>query len=633
MYKHLLLASCGCALSFGLSAQNVLFSEDFQGGTWPANIILHNVDGLTPAPNVSAFTNAWNLRDEGNGNSMAGSTSWYSPAGQADDWMVIPGISISNSGTVLTWMSRAQDASFPDGYEVLVSTTGTDPGDFTNPPVFSVAADATTWGEHSADLSAYAGSTINIAFRNNSNDMFILYVDDIAVLELNDHDAALTAISTEQYHLNGSNVDITGTITNAGANAITAIDIKWSDGTTTYTHNMTGLNIPSLGTYDFTHTDQLNIAVSDDYDLTVWVELANDADNTNDEGDVTVTGVDYFPTRNIVGEEATGTWCGWCPRGHVWMEYMADNYPDRWIGIGVHNGDPMVNDTYDSWMAGQIGGYPSGVINRQLEVDPSDFEDAYNEALDAFAFADIEMEATMTEDRTVTVDISADFAGNVNRELRFAGVVIEDDVTGTSSDYDQVNYYSFQSQNIALTGAGHDWQAQTNPVPAAEMLYEDVARELLGGIDGEAGSIPNPITAGAIVTHTFTHSLSPDYNEEHVRIAVLMIDQESGAIVNAAQADLQIDTPVDTNDSTVGIIGLNGADHISIYPNPANNQINIDGVEGLTQVKVFDMTGRLVMNATIETSMMDIAELKTGLYTMMIENGGAIATRQLQIVR
>ena len=70
-------------------------------------------------------------------------------------------------------------------------------------------------------------------------------------------DPALTALDIDPYVVNPTNVDIKGTITNGGLNPITSIDIKWSDGTNTYTDNLTGLNIIMNGIYNFTHSTQL----------------------------------------------------------------------------------------------------------------------------------------------------------------------------------------------------------------------------------------------------------------------------------------------------------------------------------------------------------------------------------------
>ena len=77
------------------------------------------------------------------------------------------------------------------------------------------------------------------------------------------------------------------------------------------------------------------------------------------------------PGKMVIGEEATGTWCQWCPRGAVFMDQFETKYNQFWEGIAVHNGDPMTVVEYDSGIGAFIGGYPSAIVDRGTEVDPS----------------------------------------------------------------------------------------------------------------------------------------------------------------------------------------------------------------------------------------------------------------------
>lgn len=65
--------------------------------------------------------------------------------------------------------------------------------------------------------------------------------------------------------------------------------------------------------------------------------------------------------------------------------------------------------------------------------------------------------------------------------------------------------------------------------------------------------------------------------------------------------------------------GLSGA---TLYPNPAINQLNLSlpGNVQLKQVKIFDGTGRLVVQANTQTGKLDISSLKPGLYYLRAEN-------------
>lgn len=177
-----------------------IFSEDFQGEVLPAGWVLVNVDGLTPNANVAIYTDAWIVREDNDaaGNWTASSTSWYTPVGQSDDWIITPAISILSNST-LSWRAQAPDSVYPDGYEVYVSTTTQDVAGCTlDPAVFTIAAEEAVFTAREVNLAAagYTNDDVFICYRNNSNDQFVLHVDDITVIEVSAvNDVVLDAVA------------------------------------------------------------------------------------------------------------------------------------------------------------------------------------------------------------------------------------------------------------------------------------------------------------------------------------------------------------------------------------------------------------------------------------------------------
>lgn len=183
-----------------------IFFEDFQtqvdplNPALPAGWVVVNVDGLTPNANVSQFTDAWiaAVDFDDNTNFNVQSTSWYTPAGQADDWLITPAISLG-ANSILSWLGEGQDAAYPDGYEVYVSTTTQDvAGCQANPTVFSIPAESgAVYTEHVVNLldAGYSNQSVYICYRNNSNDQFILMLDDILVVEGLDNNVEIDAVA------------------------------------------------------------------------------------------------------------------------------------------------------------------------------------------------------------------------------------------------------------------------------------------------------------------------------------------------------------------------------------------------------------------------------------------------------
>jgi len=169
-------------------ASDTLYLENFESG-WPAGYARFDNDAWTPDPSVNPpFTGtnatAWlDMDADGNGNTEAVSTSWNGAAGElADDWMLTTAIGPLPANQMLNWDAEASDVNFPDGYEVRISTTQL-PANTTNysTVLFSIGAENSFPITRRVDLSAYAGQTVYLAFRNNSDWMNLLYIDNIRV--------------------------------------------------------------------------------------------------------------------------------------------------------------------------------------------------------------------------------------------------------------------------------------------------------------------------------------------------------------------------------------------------------------------------------------------------------------------
>jgi hypothetical protein len=474
-------------------------------------------------------------------------------------------------------------------------------------------------------------------------------------------DVKLVNVNVDKYVGVGGTSIVKGKIRNLGANSLSSFDITWTDGTNTYTTTVSG-PVASMATKNYTCNDQVDPPSGSTAAITVTAVAANDADLTNNSLTAQVSEAIFTPTRRVLGEEATGTWCGWCPRGAVWMDYMAENYADSWIGVAVHNGDPMVVTEYDSWMGSQIGGYPSGLIDRASgDIDPSNFEGGYTSALPTFGVADISVKALLDLSNQVTVTISAHFAVSTADEFRLAGIVIEDGMTGETSAWSQSNYYSFQSQNQPLEGAGHDWQAEPNPVPYSDMVYDHVGRMLLGGIDGDANSVPSTVTADEEIEKEYTFTLPQDYNYENIHIAGILIQNSNGKVLNAASKKLAYqyedggityvvdegDTLVEYNGTWTPIselelwdgkwapLGTNGAQVaiVSVHPNPAKSFVNVVGVSKTASVKIYDVRGALLKNTSVLGGQIDIQELPSGVYNMSINDNGNMINKKITVIK
>lgn len=233
----------------------------------------------------------------------------------------------------------------------------------------------------------------------------------------------------------------------------------------------------------------------------------------------------YFP-RKIVMEEATGTWCGYCPSGIATIEKMNERYPDNFIAIAIHDDEMRPTEEYANLFFPMVSGFPSARINRSYWCDglwPFDLDETKDQGE-----AIIKADAEFIPDNKVTVNTETTFgfSDNGSTEYRIAYVVVEDNV----GPYYQANYYSDPDAVDDPYNLMNWWVHQNFYV---EMTYNDVAR-IIYDYDGIAGQLPKEITKGETYKCQYALTL-PDniQNAKNLKIVTLLIDTRTGEILNA----------------------------------------------------------------------------------------------------
>ncbi|MDG1331559.1 MAG: Omp28-related outer membrane protein [Crocinitomicaceae bacterium] len=485
------------------------------------------------------------------------------------------------------------------------------------------------WANNLVPLGAAADGATNVQVRwtydDNGTWATGLAVDNVTVQEPAQNDASLTGVTLNRWALINTNTTLTAEVTNVGGNPITSLEIDWNDGTS---HVQTvSVNIAPGASASVDHPDAVSYATAVEEDLNVTITATNggadgDASNNNVASTLHNT-LSQQTDKAVVIEEGTGTWCGWCPRGAVAMDYMIATYPTDFIGVAVHNGDPMTLAAYDGGAG--ISGFPGANVDRALlgvSVSQAAFEAYYNDRVNMGVPANVD--ATVTgSGGNMTIDASATFYTPVSSgDFRLAVVISENGVTGTSSGYNQANYYSGGGQ-----GPMGGYESLADPVPAADMVYDHVGVALLGGYDGQAGSVPATITDGTVASYSFNYTVPATSDENNMHVIVLLIDNATGEIVNAKEVDM--------------VVGLNenpAAISMNVYPNPATDNVNVAfEAAGDYTITITDMSGRVVStNAYSNLSgaqniALPVADLMSGNYLVSVATQGASYNQVLVI--
>ena len=427
------------------------------------------------------------------------------------------------------------------------------------------------------------------------------YVDDVSF------DQQPYALSTLNAAISGLDMGgniatqvVTPTITvmNAGTTALTSFDVVLNYNGTPYTQNITGVNLASLASQVISFPGIVLAAGSSTVTATVSNVNGNTSDNDplDNVASINVNPVVPAAGKMVVGEEATGTWCQWCPRGAVYMDLFEQEYGQFWAGIAVHNADPMTVTEYDAGIGQLIGGYPSALVDRGTDIDPSGMGPQFFNRLQTAPTAFIENGATWDPaSRMLYVSVTADFQSVPNNNYKIACVLTEDEVTGTGSGWSQSNAYAG-----GANGAMGGYESLPNPVPAAQMVYNHVARAIQPSFAGFANSFPVTVNAGDMHTVNFLFILPPTWDETKMHIIGMLIDP-TGKIDNAGKAT--ITEAVDNGLQYGTVANVEGTalnqvdDQFQLFPNPtsANTTVSLSvATSSDVTLSVLDMSGKVM---------------------------------------
>lgn len=179
--KKIIVSSFFIISITSIFSQVEILNENFQLGM-PINWEIINNN---PSPPVDpAYTAGWIVIGDPDNNydSVIASTSYFSPVGVSNNWLITPQLTLGDYGNFLSWKAKSHDASYPDDYLILLSTTGKLTTDFTD-TIGYIQQENFEWTLRNTNLNSdvYLGQNIYLAFVNNTNNGFKLYLDSIII--------------------------------------------------------------------------------------------------------------------------------------------------------------------------------------------------------------------------------------------------------------------------------------------------------------------------------------------------------------------------------------------------------------------------------------------------------------------
>ena len=552
-------------------SDTTLFSDDFSApATSTTTWILYDGDGLTPVDAMQDWdydesNTPWTfyIRDNNGDDYCAGSHSMYDPAGQSDDWMMTPQISIPDEFCTFKFDAQSYYSSCTDSLKVIIWTSEENinelnatraatireegdvvfcdqlsPGEYDD----SLAGD---WVTYTFDLAAYSGQNIYIAFINENTDQSMVFVDNVIVYRNLKY---LLSLANASSVVNQESITIRGTLT-ANSEDDTYSSIKL----TLYDSNNDSLSVVAEDGLALAKGDTYSFEFDTDLPLTVGVKntfyIGVQLDDYTDKVSSTIKDLAFEPTKRVVLEEMTGTTCVNCPLGILAIEYIENIYGDLFIPISIHTytGDQLASGMsgYTSFLG--ISAAPTGMIQRNgtisapMDDDPEtgDFVYSLNDELwfdvvrdefDTPADIDVTAEVELSDDEsTIDVPITITSAmDNSSLNLNVFVVLLEDGVVS----YQYNTFYTTEDEALGEWGYGGAYASAV----VYNYTHNDVCRYCWGDdYDGSNGFFPSSMDANEEYSVTLTGlSLPGTFDDINaLKLVVILIDANTDKIANA----------------------------------------------------------------------------------------------------
>lgn len=561
-----------------------VYSETFQNGLYYSNMVRVDYDNKQYHQDILNLDEAFNYGGKGwydwfeGNNILAVSPSKYVDGGVSDDWLITPAIELPDADNLtFIWKSASYKAEEPNGYRIMVSTTGQTKDDFTDEPIAVVESEEGELVTHMASLDNYRGQTVYIAIHSNT-DGFMLMIDDLSVVVLKQMSDIMTVEPTTIKMSSKNTVKLTGRLRTEYGSAITNATVNWVIDGENYTQEIKSFNYNEAGNYYDFSIDK-NVDIPSSGLLKYSMEVISGEMNAFCEDEVYY--INSFPyNRVVVIEERTGTWCPWCIRGAAALEVCREMYPENFIGIAVHNTDVMADASYDGAIAAYASaGFPASVGNRLSPFDPYP-ERCINfvrETMNKNALAAMDVNSQINGNK-VSVDVNAVFSFDADMAaLNVAIVVLEHNICRPDDpEYSQKNAYSGGSEGIM-------YGYESKPSTITDFVFQDVARGIFPGIGGAKAF--TQFRKGTPVTYSCEIDLPGSVLDvENMEVVALLIDPQTGEILNAGS---------DTRDFGFSdvreVIDVNG--NVVVYNSGADVMADLSGIDGEVSVSIYNLNG------------------------------------------
>lgn len=426
--------------------------------------------------------------------------------------------------------------------------------------------------------------------------------------------------------ISGAPYTITADFRNVGAQTITTAAFNYSinNGTPVST-SLSALNMATLASSTFSSTQTWSPTTQGAYTLKVWISGLNGSNDVNVANDTITTIVNVwenFEPRKLLHEVFSASTCPPCRPGNIRLNEILEPNVGKYTTIKYQYNFPGAGDPYFTAEAQARGTYYGGVSGvpdmlldgNKWRANPGGYTaNIFNTHQSAPSFVKIE----------ATQQVEAE-----NKRIR---------ISVTITPYNNMPSTTFL--RVAVVERLTTRNVRTN----GETEFKHVLKKFLPNPTGTAVAALAPNTSR---TYNFDYTfpgeyrlptgasnainLATEHSVEEFDDLIGVVFLQDDATKNVLQSEWSGASPY-SSVKEMRVAELEA----TIYPNPAQKEFTLkfDNRQN-GQVRVVDVSGRVVIERelkSIQTAILDVSHLQTGIYFVEIESEGKRTIKKLQV--
>lgn len=219
--------------------------------------------------------------------------------------------------------------------------------------------------------------------------------------------------------------------------------------------------------------------------------------------------------RNVLVEDYTATWCGYCPESMYHLEELKSKTSANLVISAIHGSDEFSFSKLESLAATyKVDGYPTKIVNRKpsLEISASNLTAWVGES------CPLGLKSTIKVDgNNANIDVQVE-TYQTTKDIKLVVALCDNNQLA-----DQSNYYNDEASS-AFYQAGEKMK---------DFQHNYILRKTLTDLYGDA--IPNEkLTQGTSYKLSFTTDVSK-YNKAHLSAIAFLV--KDGEVINALSVD------------------------------------------------------------------------------------------------